>query len=223
MPKSPLARPSAGDRLRAPLRELHVWARGRAQSPAKSFPERLARFAAKFVQLVPLVARLEVVKQLQLHAQALTYDTLLALVPLFVVITAFITGFGGMDDVRDRLETLLIGNLSGSEDVQAAIAEHVHRFVGNIRTGSLGVIPILLLVWSVLSLLGHIEGSFNTIFGSKAGRPFAARLVTYWAALTLGPLLRMVGGGEVRGRRVLRRAGLAFGVGAGAVVLALWG
>jgi membrane protein len=150
---------------------------------------RMHRFLAKNLQVVLLVSRWEVVQRLQLHAQSLTYDTLLALVPLLAVVFAVVSAFGGLQDLRQNIEELVIRNLSGSPDVQAQVGEYLHRFLGNVRTGSFSAISVVILIFSVMSLLGHIEFAFNSIFGVKAVRPWVTRLLTYWAALTLGPLL----------------------------------
>ena len=150
---------------------------------------RAQRLLARQIRVVFLVARWEVFDRLKLHAQALTYDTLLALVPFVAVTLAVIKGFGGMDRVADALEDFILSNLAGSPDMQRLVGAPLHSFVVNIQTGSMGAISIFLLILSVLSLLGHIEFAFNTIFGSRNTRPWLLRLVNYWTILTLGPVL----------------------------------
>lgn len=150
---------------------------------------RLHRFLFKVAQVLLLVGRLDVVRQLQLSAQALTYDTLLALVPLVIVVFAVVSGFGGLEDLRARLEALILNNISASEEVRAAVGDYLRRVLNYVRNGSFSALSVVILIYSVLSLLGHIESAINEVFGSKVDRPFLGRLLTYWAALTLGPLL----------------------------------
>ncbi|HET6347090.1 MAG TPA: YhjD/YihY/BrkB family envelope integrity protein, partial [Myxococcota bacterium] len=150
---------------------------------------RTQRLVARHLRVVFMVARWDVYDRLKLHAQALTYDTLLAIVPLLAVMMAVVKGFGGMPQVADRVQALVVDNLAGSPDVQAVVAGHIHEFMGNIQTGGMGAVSILLLILSLLSLLGHIEFAFNAIFATTSGRPLHIRLMTYWGILTLGPLL----------------------------------
>ena len=149
----------------------------------------LKRWLTSSGRVSVLVARWDVYDRVKLHAQALTYDTLLALVPLLAVTMAVVNGFGGMGQLAVQLQELVLSNISGSPEVQKAMAGPVREFVENIAAGHMGAVSVLLLVFSVLSLLGHIESAFNVIFGSKTQRPFLVRLITYWAVLTLGPML----------------------------------
>lgn len=159
------------------------------KNPSQSIAElsRAQRLVTQYVRIIFLVARQEVFDRLKLHAQALTYDTLLAIVPLLAVVFAMVNGFGGLE--KARLEEFIMSRLAGSPEMQQAISGPIRDFVGNIQSGSIGAISIVLLIFSVLSLLGHIENSFNAIFGATHTRPFAIRMLTYWAIVTLGPIL----------------------------------
>ncbi len=179
-----------GKRLRK-VGGLRRWAQTVPERPRAEQP-RLTRLAAKAVLVLPMVARWDVVKRLQLHAQALTYDTLLALVPLLVVVFAAVSGFGGgVEQLRGQLESVIIANISGTDAMRATVAEYLHDFLANVRTGSISAVAVVLLIYSTTSLLGHIEYAINSVFGIKGMRPWLARLVTYWAVLTLGPLLML--------------------------------
>ncbi len=174
--------------LRSPLERIRRWAEAVQEREQVGGPKaRLKRFVAKTIQVVVMVARLEVISRLQLHAQALTYDTMLAIVPLLAVIFAAIAGFGGLEEMRASLEDFIISNLVGT-GAQAEVAAHIHDFVANIRTGTFSAVSIVILIFSVMSLLGHIESAINVVFGSKTERPWVTRLLSYWAALTLGPI-----------------------------------
>jgi len=124
-----------------------------------------------------------------LHAQALTYTTVLSLIPLAAVALAIFKGFGGTEGMVDRMMDWALHNISGSPEQQESLAQYVEEFVAKIDTGQISWISILILVWSVLMLLNHIEGSVNAIFGINTLRPFVTRILTYWAVLTFGPLL----------------------------------
>src|SRR5262249_39723018 len=154
---------SDGNKIEQLRRRARAWRRAVSRPEALRHGGRLRRWFMRNTQVVMLVARWEVVDRLQLHAQALTYDSLLAMVPLLAVVFAVVGSFAGFAGLRGQLENWVIDNLAGSPEVQAAVANHIHGFVGNIEAGSMSAISVVMLLFSVMSLLGHIETSFNQI------------------------------------------------------------
>ncbi|MEO1174188.1 MAG: YihY family inner membrane protein, partial [Myxococcota bacterium] len=150
---------------------------------------RAKRLVFHNLRVAYLVTRSDVYNRVRLHAQALALKTLLAVVPLLAVVFSIFNGFGGLRSVRDRLETVIVENLAGSPEVQEVVHEYLVKFVSNVEGGALGPVSVVLLVYSVLSLLSHIEDSINTLFGVRTKRPIVLRFTTYWAVLTLGPLI----------------------------------
>lgn len=152
---------------------------------------RLERFFVRNMRILLMVASWDALKRLRLHAQALTYVTLLALVPLLVLFFSVIGNFGAFGSLEGRVQTLILDHLAGSPSVRTEVAEPILRLVSSIDAGHMGLISLVILIFSVLSLLGHIEFSINSIFGTAARRSWLIRLLTYWAILTLGPVLLM--------------------------------
>ncbi|MCX8107625.1 MAG: YihY family inner membrane protein [Verrucomicrobiae bacterium] len=72
------------------------------------------------------------------------------------------------------------------------IAHQIRQFISNIRSGSLGVTGVIVLVGMAISMLSRIENTFNDIWGATRGRSWFTRVVYYWGAMTLGPLLLVV-------------------------------
>jgi len=58
-----------------------------------------------------------------------------------------------------------------------------------ITLGALGPIGVVLLVWSAVTMLTTIERSLNRIFGAHQSRPLVRRVMVYWTAVSLGPIL----------------------------------
>ncbi|MBI5511825.1 MAG: YihY family inner membrane protein [Deltaproteobacteria bacterium] len=150
---------------------------------------RVRRIVGRYVRMTFLTARWEVYDNIKLHAQALTYDTLLAIVPLLAVIFAIFKGFGGTDEIGRKIQLKIMESVAGSPELQATVQGYMEQFIGNVSAGQIGTVSVVLLIYSVLSLLGHIEVAFNAIFGATAQRPIVTRMLTYWAVLTFGPLL----------------------------------
>jgi membrane protein len=122
-----------------------------------------------------------------LRASALTYLTLLSLVPLLAVAYSVVDLVSGQAPFRDAVQKYVNEQLGIGAG--AAIAGSLADFTNKATVKTLGVIGFALLLFSSLSLLWNIESAFNHIYGVKRPRAPVQRLLTYWALLTLGPAL----------------------------------
>jgi membrane protein len=118
---------------------------------------------------------------------ALTYLSLFALVPALVVAFSIVQAFTGMAKIWGRVDEFLIENLAVG--ARNTIAPYLERFVKNAHAGSAGVVGGTLLAWSAISLFRNVEGAVNDIWHVRRGRPLKQLVLTYWAGLTLGPIL----------------------------------
>jgi membrane protein len=73
--------------------------------------------------------------------------------------------------------------------LQKQIAVQLHDFVAKTQGATLGVTGMLAFVFIAIMMLSRIEETFNDIWGVARGRGWLTRVVLYWAAITLGPLL----------------------------------
>lgn len=118
-------------------------------------------------------------------AAALTFATLLALVPLMTVMLAVFSAFPVGDRIVGQLQDFVFSNfLPASGEV---IASYLGRFSENASrmTGP----GLLFLFVTALLLMANIERAFNRIWQIKQRRRPLGRFLVYWAILTLGPLL----------------------------------
>lgn len=118
-------------------------------------------------------------------AAALTYTTLLSLVPLVTITLGILSAFPAFQDVRANLQGLVFDNLV--PQVGSAVMDYVEQFSAR-ATSLTGAGVIGLIVTSIL-LLVTIEGAFNTIWRVTSERPLIIRLLSFWALLTVTPLL----------------------------------
>ena len=117
-----------------------------------------------------------------LRASALTYYTMLSLVPMLAFALAFLKGLG----VPTKIEPWLIGQLAaGSEDTVRRIIE----FINNVKFGTLGVISLCVMVVTTFLQLGNIEHALNTIWGVNKGRNLLRKLSDYVSLMVLAPVL----------------------------------
>jgi membrane protein len=122
-------------------------------------------------------------------AGALSYTTLVSLVPLTVAMLAMFAAFPMFENARETLINFVFSNFvpTAGDVVQNALL----GFSKNAR--SLTGISILVMLFSAVSMMNSIEDRLNRIWQVKHHRPWGPRLLLYWAALTLGPIL-VVGG-----------------------------
>ncbi|BAZ95146.1 hypothetical protein TspCOW1_30300 [Thiohalobacter sp. COW1] len=145
----------------------------------------LRRILIRSLRLLYVMVRDFLSGDLTLRAMSLVYTTLLSLVPLLAVSFSVLKGFG----VHKQIEPLLYGFLEPLGPKGSEVAAQIMTFVDNVKGGVLGGIGLLLLVYTVLSLLKKIEGSFNFVWRVEQLRPFAQRFSNYLSVILIGPLL----------------------------------
>ena len=74
-------------------------------------------------------------------------------------------------------------------DPRRKIIKQIQEFIGNIHSGALGLTGTAGLLFVAIGLLSTIEATFNDIWGVQRGRNWFVRVIHYWAAITLGPLV----------------------------------
>ena len=121
----------------------------------------------------------------QLRASALTFYSLLSVVPVMAMVFGIAKGFG----LDNNLETLITQKLQGQEEVLQWIIKFANELLANTKGGVIAGVGVLILFWAVIKLLGNIENAFNDIWGIKRGRNFARKLSDYFSILLICPVL----------------------------------
>lgn len=135
-------------------------------------------------QIAWLLARDVFEGQLNLYAMSLVYSTLIAIVPLLAFAVATLKGLGVRDVLGPSLHRLLAPlGASGGE-----LADKILVFVGNVQVGVLGIVGILLLAFTAISLPRKIEAGLNASWQVSEARPALARGLHYINLLIVGPV-----------------------------------
>ncbi len=98
---------------------------------------------------------------------------------------------------RDKLVGKLVDDLTlwnlranrGQDETSQKVVEQIKSFIANVHSGALGLTGTIALVFVAIGLLSTIEATFNDIWGVSRGRNWFVRIIHYWAAITLGPLV----------------------------------
>jgi membrane protein len=124
-------------------------------------------------------------------AAALTYISIVSLVPTLAVAFAMFKAFGGLDQAKRVLMPKLMGYVAVGS--QAVVETKVQEFIDNVQSGTLGSVGIVVLLLVVVFLLSAIEYAFNQIFESPRPRAFLHRVAAYWTLVTVAPTALLIG------------------------------
>lgn len=122
-------------------------------------------------------------------AAALSFTSVLALVPLLTVGISAMSIFPVFEQWSDQFQDLIYNNLS-VPSVRDEVAKQLNKFVGN--AGKLTTFGLMFLLLASLLALSTIEDAFNDIWKVSRGRSLIQRVLVYWAVLSLGPVLVVV-------------------------------
>ena len=145
-------------------------------------------FWIKQLRIFVLAIRRFNLNKCDLRASALTFYSLMSIVPVVAMAFAVAKGFG----FEKILAEQLMSKLQGQEEVAERIIDFAKSLLANAKGGTIAGVGILVLFWTVIKLLGNIEGSFNDIWGVKTPRPWGRKLADYLSFLMICPVLLII-------------------------------
>lgn len=148
-------------------------------------------FKVGFVKTCNLSIRSFMDSDLQTQACALTYRTVLAIVPALALAFAISRGFG----LSDQLTQQLYEHFPAQEDSIKLAMQFVDGYLAQTSEGLFVGIGILFLLWTLISLLSSVEDSFNRIWQVRTGRTMWRKLTDYLAIFLILPILMICGSG----------------------------
>ena len=140
------------------------------------------RIILRQIQIIILVVRDFTINQCLLRASALTYYTILSLVPLLGLTFALLKTFG----VQNLLQPWIMDKLNVGD---GQVAEAILGYINNTQMTQLGAFGLVFLIIAVVSLLTNVEKTFNHIWGVEEVRPPLRRFSDYLSVVLIGPVL----------------------------------
>jgi membrane protein len=133
--------------------------------------------------------------ELHVRAAALTYFTVLSLVPLLAFAFALLKGFGAYELLIDgTIRPYILQFLSGNPSLRDGF-DKILGFVERTGVTSLGFLGLIALLYAATRLLRNIEGAFNQIWGVQSGRKPLQQLRDYVSIIIIMPLCLMAAAG----------------------------
>lgn len=130
-------------------------------------------------------------EDLQTKASALTYSTLLAIVPLLAVVIGVASGFGLRETVRESVYSYFPGHRVELEQAFNFADNYLSMAQGGLFIG----VGLVLLLYTVVSLISTIEGTFNDIWQVKKSRSWHREITDYLALFVILPAMLTVSSG----------------------------
>lgn len=128
---------------------------------------------------------------LQMRAAALTYQTVLAIVPALALLFAIGRGFG----FQNLLQTQLFHFLPAQRKAMETAFTFVDSYLQQSSEGIFVGIGIIFLLWTLISLVSTVEDSFNKIWGVARGRSMWRKITDYMAIFLILPVLMICASG----------------------------
>ena len=146
---------------------------------------RSKSFLIKQLRIIILAVRGFDEDRCQLRASALTFYSLLSIVPVIAILFGIAKGFG----FQEVLEKELLDNFSAHEAVLVQVMDFAKSLLETTKGGLIAGIGLAVLFWTVIKVLGSIERSFNTVWGVKKSRPWSRKFTDYMSVLLIAPIL----------------------------------
>ena len=152
--------------------------------PVKTLP-------IKILRVVILAARGFMRDDCQKKASVLTYYSLLNIVPIIAVIFGVAKGFG-FDKLIEKQILQMAQKGNWQSDLTNQILGFSHSLLENVKGGIIAGVGVVLLFWTIISILGRIEESLNDVWEVRRPRTLVRKFSDYIAMMILGPVFLVI-------------------------------
>ena len=157
----------------------------------KNLPRRKS-FLIRQLRIIVLAVRGFDEDKCKFRASALTFYSLLSIVPVIAMMFGIAKGFG----LEKRVQEEILAKVQTDEQklVATKVIEFANSLLDNTSGGFIAGIGVVFLFWAIIKLLSNIENSFNSIWGVKIPRSFGRRFSDYLSVVLVCPFLIVLAG-----------------------------
>ena len=124
-----------------------------------------------------------------MQASAVSYTTIVSLVPMLTVALALLTITSGFNDQQDKIFDE-ISTFFQKNEIKIDLTPFLDNLKEIISSATqIGAVGFIVLIFSATAILRSFEASFNKIWRIETPRPFADKIIFYFFILSIGPLL----------------------------------
>jgi len=121
-----------------------------------------------------------------IRASALTFTTILSIVPLLAVAFSISKGFGLQN--AEFFRDFLMGVSAGRVEV----VDKILQYIGNTNVKTLGWMGVGALLVTVFTTVGNVERAFNNIWAVKKGRTSWRKFTDFFSIIVICPLVVLI-------------------------------
>ncbi len=118
------------------------------------------------------------------RASALTFYSLLSIVPVLAILFGIAKGFG----FEQALEIDISEHFHQQREIMDRLIAFARSSLLNAQGGVIAGVGVILLLWSVLGLLSNIESTLNAIWKIRLSRTYSRKIIDYLAVMIIAPL-----------------------------------
>ena len=146
---------------------------------------RIRRIGVNAARVLHLVLKGYWANDCPVHASALTYTTLIAIVPVLALALSVLRGFGA----ASHAEQQIMNSVSAMPEQFRVFVGDILQYVKNTSFSALGGMGLAFLLVTVVLVLSQVESSFNRVWGVQVPRTVLRRFSEYLSVLVVVPVL----------------------------------
>lgn len=169
---------------------IHFFKMGIWEIRLKDTPP-IKAFFVKYLRIMLLAAQGFFRDHCQKTASVLTYYSLLNVVPVVAVAFAISKGFG-LEKMIEKQILQMAEKANWQADITSQILAFSHNLLDQAKGGLIAGVGVVLLLWTVISILGKIEESLNDIWEVKKSRTIVRKFSDYIAIMVFAPVFMII-------------------------------
>jgi membrane protein len=142
------------------------------------------RFMYRTIKIILIAVKGFTNDKVMLRASALTFYTLISIVPVLAMAFGIAKGFG----FDDYLRAEIVKAFEGQEEVMNWVLKFANSFLEKSKGGVIAGVGVVMIIWSVMKVMSNIEGSFNDIWRVKKSRTWVRKFSDYISIMIFAPL-----------------------------------
>ena len=142
-------------------------------------------FWIKQLRVIVLAVRGYAEDKCKFRASALTFYSLLSIVPVIAMMFGIAKGFG----LEERVEKQILERMQGQEKIAEEIIIFSNSMLENAKGGVIAGVGVVFMFWAIIKVLSNIENSFNEIWGVKKARHIGRKFSDYLSMMLVCPIL----------------------------------
>ena len=140
--------------------------------------------AIRLLQKFYLTIKFFIEREHVTFAAQLSFSTIMAIVPIAAMIFAIANGFGFGKFIESQFKDML----SAQPEVANWLLTLTQSYLTHAKTGIFIGIGLVIMLYSVFSLIRTVEGAFDSVWQVKGTRPLSRVIIDYTAMMFLVPI-----------------------------------